>query len=162
MRTKGQKWGNGLGLRIPKATGVTPRWASRLLRVAAAGAVAGTVLGVLGRLAMAALAVVGGGAPRFSLGGSFEVVAFGLLVGVPAAAVFALWLRFAPGRDLLKGLAFGLALFALLLLLPPPAARSAAAGAPAVVLRTAVALFAAVFAAYGLLLGWLTRRCGAS
>lgn len=138
------------------------RRASRLLRVAAAGAVAGAVLGLLGRLVMAGLALVGGGRPRFSLGGSSEVVAFGLLVGVPAAGVFALWLRFAPGRAILKGLAFGLALFALLLLLPPPAARSAAAGAPAVVLRMAVALFAAAFAAYGLLLGWLTRRWGAS
>jgi hypothetical protein len=81
---------------------------------------------------------------------------------VPAAAVFAVLLYFAPGRDILKGLAFGLALFALLLLLPPPAARSAAAGAPDVVLRTALALFGVAFAAYGLLLGWLTRRWGAS
>ncbi len=135
---------------------------SRLLRIAAVGAVAGTVLGVLGRLAMAGLAWVGGSRPNFSLGGSADVVAFGLLVGFPAAAVLAIWLRFAPGRAVWKGLGVGLALFAFLALVPPPAARSAAAGAPETVRQAAVPLFAAAFALYGLLLGWLMHRLGPS
>jgi hypothetical protein len=128
------------------------------LRVAAAGVVAGVVLGILGRLAMAGLAWIGGSPPRFSLGGSAEVVAFGFLAGLPAAAVLGLWLRWAPGRAVWKGLAVGLALFAVLLVVPPPAARSAAAGAPEAVRQAAVALFAVAFALYGLLLGWLTGR----
>ncbi len=140
---------------------MTGRWnlrAARAARVALLGLLAGIWLGVLGRAVMAALAMVGGSRPRLSLGGSFEVVAFGVLIGLPATIVFVVLRRWVPGPPVLHGALVGLALFALLVALPPPAARSAASGSPQEVRLAAVPLFGLAFLLYGLTLGWLGSR----
>jgi hypothetical protein len=92
--------------------------------------IAGTVLGAAARLLMRLIAFEAGLPGFFSLGGSLEVVLFGVLVGAPLAAGFWLLRPRLRWRSPLPGLAFGVVLTLLLAALPPPSARSALAGTP--------------------------------
>jgi len=130
---------------------------------AAAGALSGLlVLGLAGRLAMSATALVAGLRLRWSFGGTVEVVVFGLLVGAAAGVPYGAARGRLPRASPLTGMAWGALVFGLLLLVPPPAALSAFAGVRHVGFPTVLALFGAVFLAYGLLLAWLLRRAGAA
>lgn len=116
---------------------------------------AGLWLGFAGRLVMRLVAVEAGVAPGLSLGGSLEVVAFGVMLGAPVALVF--WAcRAKWPMPLGSGIAWGLLTFTALVALPPPAARSALAATPDAAPTTAV-LFALVFASYGALLDLIWR-----
>jgi hypothetical protein len=66
----------------------------------------------------------------YSLGGSLEVVLFGLLLGAPLAAGFWLLRPQLPWRRPLGGLVLGGLLTALLAVVPPPSAASALAATP--------------------------------
>jgi hypothetical protein len=134
-------------------------WLARLSRALAAGVAAGLLLGVLGRIAMALLAMYLGRA-GFTLGGSLEVVATGLAIGVPAALAFAWLERFLRGGPALRGATFGAALFLLLALVPPPAARSALVGTPSRLHVLAALLFGLAFVVYGIALGLAAARLG--
>lgn len=120
---------------------------------------AGLVLGIAARAVMRFVALESGLDAGFSIGGSFEVVAFGALVGVPAAAVFLVARRRRSRRGWWPGLLFGAAMFAALTAVQPPAARSALAGTPDTPAATAVA-FALLFLGWGLGLEWMARRFG--
>ncbi|HEY7411593.1 MAG TPA: hypothetical protein VII13_12655 [Vicinamibacteria bacterium] len=130
----------------------------RLLRGGLAGALAGAlVLGLGGRAVMRAIALRAGAATGFSLGGTLDVVAFGLLTGVAAGAAWG-WLR--PRVHLppvARGAALGALVFALLVALPPPAARGAFAGFTGHA-ALVLGLFAAVFVAFGLAVEALLGR----
>jgi hypothetical protein len=127
---------------------------ARLVRLSV---VAGVMLGLAARVVMRLVALESGLDPGFSLGGSLEVMAFGGLVGAPAAAAFLI----VRGRLLVAGwwpgLVFGAALFVALTLAQPPAARSAMAGTPDTPAATVLA-FAAMFVGWGGSLEWLARR----
>ncbi len=126
------------------------------VRLAAAVA-AGTVLGVLGRVAMRFVAFESGLDTGFSAGGSLEVVAFGALVGTPAALAFLIVRPQIPVARGWAGVVHGLALFTVLVVVPPPAARSALEGTPDTSATAALA-FAVVFAAWGLGLDLMERH----
>jgi hypothetical protein len=102
------------------------------------------------------VAVEAGIAPGFSLGGSLDVVAFGAILGAPAALVF--WACRVRWRlPWGAGAAAGLLLFAAVVVIRPPAASSALASTPDTTLVTTL-LFAVAFASYGVLLDVLWRR----
>lgn len=118
--------------------------------------IAGLWLGMAGRVAMRLVAVDAGLTPAQSVGGSVEVVAFGLLVGAPSALVF--WAARARWRlPRGAGLAYGLLLFAALAGFPPAAARSALAATSDSPAATA-GLFALAFAWYGVVLDMIWQR----
>jgi hypothetical protein len=134
--------------------------ASRLL---IAALMAGTALGCAGRLLMRVIALESGLPGSYSLGGSLEVVLFGILLGAPLAAGFCLvrpWLRWSSP---LPGLTLGLLLTALLAAFPPTSARSALAATPDTPIFTLVG-FGLLFTAWGvaleLLTGTIWRRPG--
>lgn len=117
-----------------------------------AGALSGVaVLGILGRAVMRIVALRVGAEPGFSVGGTLEVLATGLLLGAASGPLYALSRRFLPGPADLRGLAFGGALFSLLLLFPPPAARSAVRGLEEL-LPFLVMMFGILFLVYGVAL----------
>jgi hypothetical protein len=111
---------------------------------------AGIVLGVTSRIAMRLVALQAEVGPEFSLGGSIEVVLFGVLVGAPAALAF--WAcrnRFAlPAWSAILA---ALLVFAGLVVWQPPAAQRALLGTPDAPIAT-VAVFAAAFVLYGIAL----------
>jgi hypothetical protein len=92
----------------------------------------------------------------FSLGGSGEVLATGLLMGIPAGVLYVAIRKYLPGPRLLRGALFGLAYFVVLVLVPPSAARSAlaAVGQVAIVLT----LFGPLFSIYGIILELISKR----
>lgn len=118
---------------------------------------AGLLLGIAARGVMRVVALESGLDPGFSLGGSLEVIAFGALVGVPAAAVYLAWRVRHRSASWWPGLFFGAGLFAVLAIVQPPAARSALGDTPDTPAATAAA-FAALFVAWGASLEWLARR----
>ncbi len=129
----------------------------RPLRVGlVAGLAGGMVLGVGGRLAMRLVAVGADLDPGFSWGGTGEVLATGLFIGVPAALVFVALRRFIPGPGVWRGAAFGVLLFLALVVVPPPAARSAASSVGRPLLT--VSLFGPLFLLYGMVVERLRRR----
>ena len=76
-----------------------------------AGTVAGAVvLGVGGRLAMAALAIAGGDGPRFSWGGSLEVLLVGTFYGAIGGVLLAASQRIWPRVGRWRGAGLGAAL----------------------------------------------------
>jgi hypothetical protein len=136
----------------------SPTLRSALLGVAA-GALGGLlVLGLVGRAVMSVTAVLAGHALRFSLGGTADVLLFGLLVGAAAGVPYGAIRPRLPRPSRLTGMGWGLALFLLLAAVPPPAALSAFGGVSHVGLPVVLALFAAVFLAWGLVLEALLRR----
>ena len=77
----------------------------KALRDLVAGAVLGAlVLGLGGRLAMRLLALAIDRGPAFSIGGTAEVVAYGAIVGVMSAALFAMARPILPRRWPIQGL----------------------------------------------------------
>lgn len=128
-----------------------------LARTLSVAGLSGLLLGLAARVTMRFVALEAGVDPGFSAAGSFEVVLFGLIVGTPAALLLFVargWVRvWRPWA----GLLLGLTLFAVLAALPPPSARSALEGTPDTPAATALA-FAAVFAAWGLVLEYLNKR----
>ncbi|MGH7720786.1 MAG: hypothetical protein ACREON_18310, partial [Gemmatimonadaceae bacterium] len=110
---------------------------------------------------MRVIALSAGGAGAFSIGGSAEVVLFGIALGAPVALVFFALRQRIPLPAPWGGIAVGLMLFAMLALIPPPAAQSALAGTPDPPALTA-SLFGALFAAYGGVLDWWWRRLRAA
>ncbi len=121
-----------------------------------AGLAGGLVLGVGGRLAMRLVALGAGLSPGFSWGGTGEVLATGLFIGVPAALAFVGLRRFIPGPAVWRGAAFGALLFLALVVVPPPAARSAAGsvGRPLLTLG----LFGPLFLLYGVVVEFVAGR----
>jgi len=108
----------------------------------------GAVLGVGGRLVMRLVALEAGLNAAFSLGGSIDVVMFGVLLGAPITLVFC-WLRARmPVGVPWGGVIVGGAVFVVLSVVPPPAARSAMAGTADTGWVTGV-MFA------GLFVGWM-------
>jgi len=121
--------------------------AAKAARLVVAAAVAGLGLGVGARLLMRLIALEAGLPGSYSLGGSVDVVLFGLLLGGPIAAGFWLIRPRLAWRRPFAGVALGTMLLALFALLPPASARSALAGTPDTPLFTLLG--------FGLLLiGW--------
>ncbi len=121
-----------------------------------AGLAGGLVLGVGGRVAMRLIALGAGLDPGFSWGGSVEVVATGLMIGVPAGLVFIALRRLIPGPSIWRGAAFGVLLFLALVIVPPPAARSASESVGRLLLT--VGLFGPLFVLYGIVAELVARR----
>lgn len=117
----------------------------------------GALLGVAARIAMRFVARESGLDSAFSVGGSFEVVAFGALIGAPIALLFFVFRRRVDVPAPWLGLLFGLVLFLLFAVIPPPAARSALADTPDTPVFTAIT-FAALFLGWGWVLEWVGRR----
>jgi hypothetical protein len=135
-------------------------WFRLLLISIVAGMLAGAlVLGIGGRLLMSGLVLLGGAQPRFSLGGSANVVLIGALYGA-AGGVLLVPLRRASRRIRLPaGVLLGLVLFGLAWL-TSRAGRGAAAGLGGR-LPVAVVLAAGTFVTYGLLTTRLFARWSA-
>ena len=77
----------------------------RAIRDLVAGAVLGALaLGLGGRMVMRLLALAIGRGPAFSIGGTAEVVAYGAIVGVMSAALFAMARPILPRRWPVQGL----------------------------------------------------------
>ena len=121
---------------------------------------AGLTLGVAARVAMRLVALQANVNPEFSLAGSLEVVLFGIVGGAPLALI--VWAcRYQFRLPVWTGLTAGLLLFAALAIWPPPAARSALGATPDAPSATA-AVFALVFAVYGMVLDalWHSQQPG--
>ena len=121
---------------------------------------AGMILGAASRIAMRIVALEANGRVGFSIGGSLEVVAFGVVVGAPAAIIFWICRRWRPlPRG--SGLVMSGLLFGILASLPPPAAQRALDATDDTGITTAF-IFAAAFIAYGLALDilwqWMTSK----
>lgn len=132
----------------------------------AAGMVAGGVAGLGARLAMLVVRLLNGShngenthasaiVGRVTVSGTISVVMEGVILGVPAAVLYLLARRWVPGRGSMKGLAFG----ALLLIV----AGSAVLNGDYEYFRTiepwqAVAMFAALYPLFGVVLGFLAER----
>lgn len=116
----------------------------------------GLWLGVLGRAAMVAIALAAGHPLRWSWGGSFEIVGFGLLLaGGITAAWMALRYWFPPLR-VGRGLILGGGLLLVFALRPPPSAESAMAG---IGQRTlSLLLFGSVLLGFGVLVERVLTR----
>ena len=107
----------------------------------AAGALAGAlVLGMGGRLLMAALVLQAGGQPSFTAGGSLAVVAVGTGYGAVGGLLLLLFLRRRPGAGLRAEALLGLLLLGVAWV-TSPVGRRAAAGRLALVLGLAVPAF---------------------
>jgi hypothetical protein len=130
-----------------------PTWLTRTLMFAA---LSGLFLGIGARVVMRFVALEAGMSYGASLGGAIEVVAFGTMVGAPAAWVFFVLRRRIPLARPWAGLAYGLLLLGLLAAVPPRAARAALADTPDTPAATAVA-FALLFVGWGLLLEYVIR-----
>lgn len=101
---------------------------------------------------MAVLAAVQGTRPGFTLGGTLEVVATGVIIGVPAGLTLLVGrLRVWRSCRFLGAIGGGL-LFSGLALVPPPAARSASTGVSSAVLIVALVLFGTLFVSWGVTL----------
>jgi hypothetical protein len=83
------------------------RWRSDLAAVLAATAAGVVVLGVGGRLAMAALSIANRKRPEFSWGGSLEVVILGTFYGAVGGVLLALLRRVWPQGKHWRGIALG-------------------------------------------------------
>ena len=130
-------------------------------KVIAASLVSGLFLGVGGRVAMWIIAMIALGASGFSWGGTLEVIASGLLFGVPAALIYAVIRKKLGSPAVWKGACFGLLFFILLVIFPPPAAVSASSGLRHV-LHITLTLFGILFIAYGIILELLLNRSSSS
>lgn len=122
---------------------MTWRTAARAIGVALIG---GVLLGVGGRVVMRLIALGAGVPPGFSLGGTVEVIATGVLIGAPAALLWLAVRRWLGGR-LWRGAAYGALVLAALTLVPPPAARSAFSGVGD--LGLTLGLFGPLFVLFG-------------
>lgn len=117
----------------------------------------GLALGIGARLAMRFVALESGVEAGFSPGGSFEVAAMGVIVGMPVTLLFLLLRPRRRRRAPWRGALVGVLLFVVLWLLPLPAARAALDATPDTPLATA-AVFALLFAVWGTVLEYLPPR----
>jgi hypothetical protein len=124
----------------------TRTWVRTLFAGMAAGAL---VLGVGGRLAMAGLAIATRQRPRFSLGGSLEVVMLGTLLGVLGGLLLIPMRARWATHDWLRGALLGAALCGMAWL-SSPVGRQTAQGAPLGV-AVVVALSLVLFILYGVI-----------
>jgi hypothetical protein len=107
---------------------------------------------------MSATALAAGLRLHWSVGGTVEVLVFGLLVGAAAGIPYGAIRRRFKRPALVAGAVWGALVFLMLVAVPPPAALSAFGGVSHVGLPVVLALFGAVFLGYGVLLEWLLRR----
>jgi len=77
-------------------------------------ATGGLVCGIGGRLAMRAVAIIGGIDTEFSVGGTVAIMVIGAIIGLIVGLVYGILRHFIPLRGLGKGLAFGVVLAALI------------------------------------------------
>jgi hypothetical protein len=111
-----------------------PRFQAALLALAA-GAVAGAlVLGVGGRLLMAIVVLLAGGQPRFSTGGSFEVLVLGTGYGAGGGLLIPLLPRTVGARQRQAAALLGVLLFAVAWLTSSVGRGAAAGRRPLIVL----------------------------
>jgi hypothetical protein len=103
------------------------------------------------------LARVALGASGFSLGGTLEVIATGLLFGSPGALVYAVIRKKIGTPFIWKGALFGLLFFITLVLIPPPAAVSASSGLRNF-LHITLTLFGILFVAFGVIVELLLKK----
>lgn len=150
--------------RLLRISAITMQRCKEAVLALAAGAITGAlVLGVGGRLLMAALVLAAGGRPGFSFGGSIEVVMVGTAYGAVGGLLLLPLRQAVGGNRRLAGPLLGLVLFGLGWL-TSRVGRAAAAG-PGGRLAIVIGLAALAFVAYGLttnalLARWLRRRSG--
>lgn len=132
------------------------RWRSDLAAVLAGTIAGGVVLGVGGRLAMAALALATRERPRFSWGGSLEVVLLGTFYGAVGGVLLAVLRRFWPRAGALRGIVLGGILIGVAWA-SSTVGRQTATGAP-VGLLTILAISVGVFLVYGVVADVLASR----
>ena len=114
------------------------------------------ILGIGGRLLMRLIAMLAHVKPDLSFGGTLEVIAFGLLVGLPSGLIF-VWIgRFIPGGHLLKGSIYGVLVFLVIVLLPGEAMKAALGFRE--LLPVTVAMFAALFTVFGIVLAKTVKK----
>ncbi len=82
--------------------------------------VGAVILGLGGRVVMSGIALMGHLTPTWSLGGAFDVFAFGAIVGAVSGPVYVAVRKYLPGSRLVKGLLAGLLLFGVMALIRPP------------------------------------------
>ena len=125
----------------------------QLARAALAGMVAGViVLGLGGRLAMRAVALLIHQAPHLGVGASLGILLIGGILGAVAGIAYGVTLQQRwPDRDTTKGILFGSAVFSVLTLLQPPAIRAEVAATRAY-WWAIIPLFWAVCIGYALML----------
>ncbi len=132
------------------------RWRYEITAVLAGTVAGGAVLGVGGRLAMAALPLLTGARPRFSWGGSFEVLLLGTGYGALGGIVLAA-LRWVPlPLATMRGVALGLMLLAFAWA-SSPVGRATAPTAP-VPISMILLISALLFLIYGIVTEALVRR----
>ena len=121
------------------------------------GVVCGVIHGVQARIVMRLVARESGLDGAFSIGGSLEVVTFGLAVGAALAWLFFIVRHRVPLRSPWAGALYGLAIFLVFASVPPPAAQSALANTPDTPAATAL-LFTILFVGWGCILEFVYQR----
>lgn len=122
-----------------------------------AGIIAGTlIIGIMGRLAMRVIALMGGLRGGFSWGGTMEVVLLGLIIGAISGAIYALLQYYLFNNKLLTGALYGLLVFAAILLLPIEG-KGAAKGFPDLQVPIYL-IFGVLLTVYGVLLVFLLEK----
>ncbi len=127
-----------------------------LIGLFAGGVIGAVVLGVGGRLVMRVVVIMAGGSAGFSVGGTLEVVTFGVLVGAVAGVGYLALRHVIPGHPALKGLIFGVLVYGALLLIPFES-KNAAAGFPDL-LGAIVLMFGVLMVVFGTLLSLTIER----
>lgn len=122
----------------------------------AAGMAGGVVAGLGARLAMRGVAYAGGLGPNFTLGGTFVILAIGLILGAPFGLAFVSLQPWIPGAGLWKGLSYGVLLF--VIFLAPPFLFYREGEALLATPLVTVVLFAPVALAYGLVVQFTAMR----
>jgi hypothetical protein len=82
------------------------------------GTLAGLVVGIGARLAMRIVALIINLSPGFSLDGTLNIIAIGMVLGVTPGMMYAAVGRRLPGPPMLRGLAFGVLIFLVLEVYP--------------------------------------------
>lgn len=123
----------------------------------AGGMLAGLfVLGIGGRIIMRFIALLAGITPGFGIGGTLEVLAFGLIIGLPSGLIFPFVASYFPGSKFVKGGVYGILVFLTVILLPGEA-KKVAFMFPEIFPFT-VSIFLALFLVYGVVLATLITR----
>jgi hypothetical protein len=130
--------------------------ARQLTRLLIVSCLSGALLGVAARVTMRFVALEAGVSAGFSVGGSLEVVGFGVLIGTPVALLFFAVRAQGPRGSPWLGLLCGVSLFGVLSAVPPTAARSALAATPDTPVATVLA-FGVLFVSWGAGLEYVAR-----
>jgi len=128
-----------------------------LLSAPLAGAAVGTlILGVGGRLAMAGIMLLRAEQPRFSLGGSLDVVLMGALYGLLGGVLLLPLRRVVPSRKLRRGVTLGLILLLVGWLTSSVGRDMSLALGP--MIPSAIGIASVMFVVYGVVLDRLVAR----